>query len=42
MKKIAQKVVAKIAYERESFRMSRAELREVRREHPELFRKGKK
>ncbi len=39
MKKIVQKVKDKVAYEKESWRMSQQELREIRKEHPELFRK---
>ncbi len=42
MKKIIKKVAEKVAYERESYRLSSEELARVEREHPELFRKGKK
>lgn len=38
-KGIVQKVKDKVAYERESYRMSQDEMRKVREENPELFRK---
>lgn len=41
MAKIIEKVKAKVAYEKESFRMSAAELERLRKEHPDTFRKGK-
>jgi hypothetical protein len=39
---IVQKIKDKVAYEKESYRMSGEELERIRKEHPELFRGGKK
>jgi hypothetical protein len=39
-KRLVQAIKAKVAYEKESWRMAGAELKEIRKEHPELFRKG--
>lgn len=41
MKNIVQKVKDKVAYEKESYRMSQDEMKAIRKERPELFRKGK-
>lgn len=42
MKKIVQAMKDKIAYEKESYRMSSEELERSMREHPEMYRRGKK
>lgn len=38
--KIVQKIKDKVAYERESYRLSGEELKLIKEENPELFRKG--
>lgn len=40
--KIVQKIKAKVAYERESFRLSGEELKLIKEEHPELWEKRRK
>lgn len=41
-KGIVQKVKDKVAYERESYRLSQEHMAKVRAESPELFRKPKR
>lgn len=41
-KRVIQVIKDKVAYEKESWRMGQEELKKIREEHPELFRKGRK
>lgn len=42
VRKAADAVKAKIAYERESYRMGVEELQQIKAENPELFKGGRK